>query len=163
MFLTIINFHSHLQLNEFFDALYTLICLRINFFLYIRKLRHPYIVKFYGTSLLKDDGKTRVILVVEKCEQNLRSRLHEKPQRCPGKASNPGVFGEVCQWVIQITDALDYIHQQEIIHRDLKLENILVCKIAFVLIFKVARVSTSFFCGISITKSITLEKYYAEC
>lgn len=85
-------------------------------------------VKFYGTSLLDDDGSTRVVLVMEKCKGNLKSHIFSQPECIPGK-SGPRAERIASLWVRQITKALNYIHGEGIVHRDLKLENILVCKI----------------------------------
>ena len=85
-------------------------------------------VKFYGTSLLDDDGSTRVVLVMEKCKGNLKSRIFTQPECIPGK-TGPRAERIASIWVKQITDALHYIHGEGIVHRDLKLKNILVRKI----------------------------------
>ena len=96
------------------------------FIVLVRKLDHPHIVKFYGTSLLKKAGTKRVILVMEKCKGNLKTEIFDNPQAAPAKARSHDVFGEVCRWAREITDALAFIHKQGVVHRDLKLENILV-------------------------------------
>ena len=96
------------------------------FILLVRKLDHPHIVKFYGTSLLKKAGTTRMILVMEKCKGNLKSQSFDHPEAAPAKNRKPDVFREVCRWAKEITDALAFMHKQGVVHRDLTLKNILV-------------------------------------
>jgi len=99
------------------------------FFLFnflVRKLDHPHIVKFYGTSLLKTADTTRVILVMEKCKRDLKSHIFDHPEAAPARIRNPDVFRDVYRWAKEIANALSFIHNQGFVHRDLKLENILV-------------------------------------
>ena len=94
--------------------------------LLVRKLDHPHIVKFYGTSLLKKEGPTRVILVMEKCKGTLKSQIFDHPEAVLAKTNNADVFKEVCRWAKEITAALAFMHKEGYVHRDLKLDNILV-------------------------------------
>ena len=98
----------------------------IYFCLSIRKLDHPHIAKFYGAALLRERDTVRMILVMEKCKGNLSSHISEHPESVPGKSRNPADIKNVCRWAGEITSALSYIHRQRVVHRDLKLENILV-------------------------------------
>lgn len=67
-----------------------------------------------------------MILVLEKCKVNLKRYIFDHEELVPATSRGPEAFKKVCQWVKEITDALAYIHEQGIVHRDFKLENILV-------------------------------------
>ena len=94
-------------------------------------MRHPHIVKFYGTSLLWEKNSVRIILVLEWCKDNLRSHISKKQELIPGKSRSDEAIRNVYQWVNEIIDALAYIHEQGIVHRDLKLDNILVSEYTY--------------------------------
>jgi len=78
-----------------------------------RKLDHPGVMKVY-----EDSAHSRVYLAMEWVEGKLlRIVLHEQ-KRLP--------FDRAIKLLIEVCDALDYIHRNGVVHRDLKPENIML-------------------------------------
>ena len=94
--------------------------------LFARKLTHPHIVKFYGTNLQHSRNGTKVLIVLELCSCSLRSWVISHPKNAPARLSSEDVKKKVLGWVLNILDALQYIHDEGFVHRDLNLDNILV-------------------------------------
>ena len=63
---------------------------------------------------------------MELCEENLMRHIFWHESNIPGKSATATAARDVIGWAKDIADALEYIHRQGIVHRDLKLENILV-------------------------------------
>ncbi|HEY3993817.1 MAG TPA: protein kinase [Ktedonobacteraceae bacterium] len=80
-------------------------------------LRHPHLVEVYDTGECLLDGITRYYIVMPLLTGGtLRSRIRRSPLS----------LSEVCQCLKDIADALDYIHAQGIVHRDIKASNVLL-------------------------------------
>ena len=95
-------------------------------FYYARQLTHPNIVKFYGTNLQHGRNGTTVMIVLELCSCSLRSQVISHPKNAPARLSSEAVKKKVLGWAQNILDALRYIHGEGFVHRDLRLENLLV-------------------------------------
>lgn len=118
----------------------------------LRKLNYPSIVKFYGAALRKEGNQLRAILVMELCKGNLLKHIFQDRSNVPGQSSTATAAKIVIGWAKDIADALDYIHQQGVVHRDLKLENVLLsqgnlAKVADVGVSKEAKAITGTMTG----------------
>eukprot|EP01084_Bolivina_argentea_P165694 287820_1 len=66
-----------------------------------------------------------VFFVCELAQTDGSKFLHEL-RMCTGNSRNPG-YVMICKWgLLQIAAGMNYIHERKMIHRDLKLENILI-------------------------------------
>ena len=63
-------------------------------------------------------------LVLELCNESLKNHIFKNKTKIPWETNSAAVI--TCQWGIDILDALDFIHGKNIVHRDLKLANVLV-------------------------------------
>ena len=98
-------------------------------------LRHPHLVEVYDTGDCLLDGITRYYIVMPLLTGGtLRARIRRSPLS----------LSEVCQCLKDIADALDYIHAQGIVHRDIKASNVLLNEEGrcYLTDFGIARITT---------------------
>ncbi|XP_078592479.1 uncharacterized protein LOC144871212 [Branchiostoma floridae x Branchiostoma japonicum] len=144
----------------------------------LRRLCHQNVIKFLGTAYWAHHEK--VIFVTELCQDNLRDYIFYKKDRNPGKHRKGTAEREAASHVIkplavQVATALSYIHSVNLVHRDLKLENILikihesstdgaVIKLADVGLTKKAENITGTLCGTPpyIAPEVLQEKRYGK-
>jgi serine/threonine protein kinase len=81
-----------------------------------RRLDHPGILKIIDVD---DNEKSRPYLVMEFLEGQTLEKLMQRMRPLPE--------GDALRIVSQILDALDYLHRQGVVHRDLKPQNIMIC------------------------------------
>ncbi|KAG0631885.1 hypothetical protein M758_1G286800 [Ceratodon purpureus] len=88
----------------------------------LANIRHPRVVRFIGCSY--DEEEEQGLLVMELMHQNLRSLINSKRR----ENSPPFDLPVAVDIMDQIAEAMAYLHDQGILHRDLKSSNILVNK-----------------------------------
>ena len=89
------------------------------------KLNHPNIVKLYGFF----HDEENVYLVQEYAgNQNLHQANKEKAKNCEKIKEK-----KVKNYIRQICSAVEYLQSSDILHRDLKLENVIVNKVPLLL------------------------------
>jgi hypothetical protein len=84
----------------------------------IKGLRHPYLLATTNFQPLDD----RLVVVMELADGSLRDRLKECRKLDP-----PGIpLPELIRYFRESAEALDFLHQQHVLHRDIKPDNILM-------------------------------------
>ncbi|XP_074646569.1 uncharacterized protein LOC141902645 [Tubulanus polymorphus] len=88
------------------------------------------VIRLFGVHF-QESIKAEVLLVMEYCKETLKDAIFNNSQRIPAKHLELGQeFKSAVEfffkYAIRLTRGLMYIHDLQIIHRDLKLENILL-------------------------------------
>ena len=82
-------------------------------------------MEFYGVVMDVQDNQLRFLaLVFELCKASLKNHIFKNEENKPWKTNSAAII--TCRWGVEILDALEFIHSKKIVHRDLKLENVLV-------------------------------------
>ena len=82
-------------------------------------------MEFYGVVMDVQKNELRFLaLVFELCMTSLKNHIFTNEKNIPWRTKSAAII--TCRWGVEILDALEFIHSKKIVHRDLKLENVLV-------------------------------------
>ena len=73
---------------------------------------------------VQDNQLRFLALVFELCKASLKNHIFKNEENKPWRTNSAAII--ICRWGVEILDALEFIHSKKIVHRDLKLENVLV-------------------------------------
>eukprot|EP00750_Incisomonas_marina_P010987 INCI16328.3.p1 GENE.INCI16328.3~~INCI16328.3.p1 ORF type:complete len:813 (+),score=134.80 INCI16328.3:268-2706(+) len=95
---------------------------------------HPYLVEFRGLCKHNDvhQGRTRLMLIMEYCESSLDkiigtpppAKSHKPSVRAVDPLSNQADMRYLCFMLLQLVDSVAFLHSLDIVHRDLKTDNV---------------------------------------
>ena len=66
------------------------------------------------------------MIVLELCKCSLKSLVTYHSEEAPARLFNVPKRTKVLYWALQVLEALEYIHDEGFVHKDLKLDNLLV-------------------------------------
>lgn len=104
--------------------------------LYLILLKHPHIIHGLAMAVKEVDGRPPIFYIVMEfveCDllRILQEQLKIEEKRGPGGAPGPNLrfrLSQVKNLLLQLLDAIDYMHSQHLLHRDLKCANLLLTK-----------------------------------
>ncbi len=89
-------------------------------------LKNEHLVPIYGSGEYQLDGLTQYYIVMPFMQGGtLRARIRHAPT-AERSGARINTLAEACECLQEIAPALDYIHSQNIIHRDIKASNVLL-------------------------------------
>jgi len=90
-------------------------------------------VEYYGTALRRspDGASIQLVMIMELCDSTLRTKIVGPKSVSPGRLGHDHnlqqkAMCKIANYVSEIADALLYLHERLLVHRDLKPQNILV-------------------------------------